>query len=112
MERETMEERRRHKRLQISLPVILRHEGRIIPATALNISCGGMYIRADESGIEGTKPVEVIFDLGEQDKDIAMRGNITRSESSADHTGLGVQFTNLFSLSHKAIDRYLKNHLN
>ena len=112
MEHRIMEEKRRHKRLNISLPVILRHEGRIIPATALNISCGGMFIRAEQAGLKGEGPVEVIFDLTEGEKDVSMRGNITHSEGSAGHTDLGVQFTNLFSLAHKAIERYLKDSLN
>ena len=107
-----MDEKRRHKRLNIALPVILRSGGRIIPATALNLSCGGMYIRADEPGVASEKPVEVIFDLTEDDKDVAMRGNVTRIEDAKGHTGLGIQFTNLFSLSHKAIERYLRNNLN
>ena len=112
VERKIMEERRRHKRLNISLPVILRHGGRIIPATALNISCGGMFIRAEQAGVTGDGPVEVIFDLTEGEKDVSMRGNITRTEDSSGHTNLGVQFTNLFSLAHKAIERYLRNTLN
>ncbi len=112
MERETMDERRRHKRLNISLPVILRYRGRIIPATALNISCGGMFIRAEQPSHKGDGPVEVIFDLTEGEKDVSMRGNITRTEDSTGHTDLGVQFTNLFSMAHKAIERHLRNNLN
>ncbi|MBN1283681.1 MAG: PilZ domain-containing protein [Proteobacteria bacterium] len=107
-----MEERRRHQRLGIELPVILRHRGRIIPATALNISCGGMYIRADQQCISNNRPIEVIFDLSDKDRDVAMRGNITRVEESGTETGIGIRFTNLFSLSHKAIERFLKTRSN
>jgi len=107
-----MEERRRHKRVNVTLPVLLRSSGRIIPATALNISCGGMLIRADQPGVRTDKPVEVIFDLSESERDVAMRGNVTRTDDMSDHTDLGIQFTNLFSISHKTIERFLKGHLN
>lgn len=106
-----MEERRRHQRVEVAFPVLLRHAGRIIPATALNISCGGMFIKADQLEIAADKPVEVIFDLSRDERDISMRGNITRLKETGGETGLGVQFTNLFSLSHKAIERYLRNNL-
>ncbi len=107
-----MEERRRHQRAEVTFPVLLRHAGRIIPATALNISCGGMFIKADQRDIVADKPVEVIFDLSQDERDVSMRGKITRLEEADDKTGLGMQFTNLFSLSHKAIERFLKGRFN
>jgi len=107
-----MDDRRRHHRIQVTLPVILRHAGRIIPATAVNLSCGGMYIRADQRDIAMDKPVEVIFDLAEGERDVSLRGKITRVDESGETTGLGVQFTNLFSQSHKALTEYLNKHLN
>lgn len=107
-----MLEKRRYGRLAVNLPVILRHGGRLIPATALNISSGGMYIQVDRSQISSSRPVEVIFDLDDADRDISMRGQVIRIEDIEDQKGIGVQFTNLFSLSHKAVNEYVKQHLN
>ncbi|MFA4875006.1 MAG: PilZ domain-containing protein [bacterium] len=107
-----MLEKRRYGRLPINLPVILRHGGRIIPATALNLSCGGMYLKVEETNIQGDHPVEVIFDLDEEQRDVSMRGQITRIEGSGDSACIGIQFTNLFSLSHKAVQHYVNKHHN
>ncbi|MFH0799811.1 MAG: PilZ domain-containing protein [Pseudomonadota bacterium] len=107
-----MSEKRRHQRLDVNLPVTLRHDGRLIPATALNISCGGMFIRANDPGLKANASVEIIFDLGARQKDLSMRGRITHVVTSADATDAGVQFTNLFSVSHKAIEEYLGQNLN
>lgn len=107
-----MLEKRRHRRLDVDLPVILRHKGRLLPATILNLSCGGMCLRADAEEISENGNVEVIFDLGEEKRDLSLRGRITRIETAAETSTVGVQFTNLFSLSHKAIEEYLRKHQN
>ncbi len=107
-----MLEKRRYGRLSVQLPVILRHGGRFIPATMLNISCGGMYLSVEQSSLSKDPSVEVIFDLNEKERDISMRGQITRIDDADDHTGMGIQFTNLFSLSHKTIQQYVNKHLN
>lgn len=110
--RDHMLEKRRHQRLSVDLPVTLRYKGRLLPATALNISCGGMFIRAEDRTILNNEQVEIIFDLGEKQKDISMRGKITRVDPSDDSSDVGVQFTNVFSLGHKAILEYLGKNLN
>lgn len=107
-----MSEKRRYTRLDVKLPVILRHSGRIIPATALNISSGGMYLEVDKSQIINGSPVEVILDLDSVNRDVSMRGQITRVEDMDDQKGIGVQFTNIFSLSHKTVQRYVNENLN
>ena len=110
-----MKEKRRHERLEIDLPVILRHAGRLIPATAVNVSCGGMFIQTLHNDLLRDHTVEVIFDLGQEQRDVSMRGQITRVEGEGEGPGgcgIGVQFTNLFSLSHKAIEQYLHKNLN
>ncbi|HPQ80627.1 MAG TPA: PilZ domain-containing protein [bacterium] len=107
-----MLEKRRHRRVEIDLPVILRHGGRLLPATMLNLSCGGMLLRAEGKDISSEGPVEVIFDLGEYGKDLSMRGRITRMTPASEEADMGVQFTNLFSVSHKAIQEYLRKNLN
>ncbi len=98
-------EQRRFPRLPVDLPVILRHRGRLIPATALNISCGGLYLDTGTADVSIDAPVEIIFDL-EGNRDLSLRGQITRVEGTTDRSGLGVQFTNVFSMSHKAVQDY------
>ena len=108
----SMEERRRNTRLHVDLPVILRHGGRIIPATALNMSCGGMFLQVAQPSVGIDQPIEVIFDLSAEQRDVAMRGHITRVEVGDEGARIGVRFTNLFSVSHKAIQQYLHKNLN
>ncbi|MFH1829866.1 MAG: PilZ domain-containing protein [Pseudomonadota bacterium] len=107
-----MLEKRRYGRLSVNMPVILRHRGKFIPATMLNISCGGMYLCVEQSSISNDASVEVIFDLNEKERDVSMRGQITHIEDSNDHTRVGIQFTNIFSLSHKTVQQYVNKHLN
>lgn len=107
-----MLEKRRYRRLDVSLPVTLRHNGRLLPATMLNVSCGGMYLKAEATDFSSDTPIEVIFDLGGEKRDLSMRGRITRVEAGGEDANVGVQFTNLFSLSHKAIQEYLRKNLN
>lgn len=106
-----MEERRRFCRLALDLPVTLRHDGRLIPATVLNISCGGMSLRAEAADIADGGSVEVIFDLNEEKRDLSLLGRITRISEQDEASEMGVQFTNLFSLSYKAVQEYLQKHL-
>ena len=104
-------DKRKFPRFTINLPVILRHKGRLIPATANNLSCGGMFIAVDSVDISVEHPVEVIFDL-DDNKDLSLRGQITRVEFGDNTSGLGVQFTNLFSDSHKAVQKFINSNLN
>ena len=106
-----MDERRRSPRLNLALPVILRHRGRLIPATLINLSCGGMYLRSDGSDIASEEQVEIIFDLDQERRDLSLRGNIVRVEEG-EKPGLGVQFSNVFSASHKALQHFLNRSLN
>ena len=110
-----MREKRRHKRLDLALPVILRYGGRLIPATMLNLSCGGARIRAEQTDFSTDTPVELIFDLDNQTYDISMRGNVVHStEDPTAQAGriAGIQFAGVISDSHKAVDDYLKKNLN
>ena len=107
-----MLEKRRHRRLEVDLPVILRYKGRLLPATMLNISCGGMLLRAEDPQILNDAQVEVIFDLDKKEKDISVRGKILRATPTQDTTNIGVQFTNLFSMGNRSIEEYLGKNLN
>lgn len=106
-----MPDKRRDGRISIELPVLLRHGGRIIPATVQNISSSGVYLRVDRSSIVRNRPVEIIFDLNDSARDVSMRGQVIRVEDADDHKGVGIQFTNLFSKSHKTVHEYVTEHL-
>ncbi len=102
-------EKRRHKRISLSLPVVIRSGGRLLPAMALNISKGGMYLKVDDK-IEKNTPVEVTFDLDEENRDISLSGTVARIERKPE-CFIGVQFLNFFSSSHKTLREYLRNKL-
>ena len=104
-------DRRRFPRLDVTLPVTMRYNGRLIPATALNVSCGGMCLSVDRHDIMAEGKVEVIFDLPSNDRDITLRGTVVRVESGALQQ-VGIQFTNLYSLSHETLEKYINHHQN
>ncbi len=90
----------------MELPVILRHKGRFIPATARNISCGGMFISSENFNISEENSVEIVFDLDEK-KDLSFCGRITRLEKGNNAIGIGVQFTKLSSDSHGVVEEFI-----
>ncbi|MBI4239240.1 MAG: PilZ domain-containing protein [Deltaproteobacteria bacterium] len=103
-------ERRRHERVDIELPVTIRYKGRLIPATALNLSCGGMMLDADSPAVQEGGRVEVVVDLSALERDVSLRGEIVRREFSGSKTRIGIRFTNLFTMGHDAVVRYLRRH--
>lgn len=112
----TMIEKRRYQRLNVTLPVTIRHRGRLIPATMLNLSCGGACIRTADQDLDIDSSVEIIFDLDESSRDVSMRGSVVHiagaSERESDSTTAGIRFSNLFSDGHKAIQDYLRKNFN
>lgn len=104
-------EKRRHHRISTNLPVTIRHKGKLFPATALNLSCGGMYLETEGRGLSENSTVEVTFDLDCETRDVSLCGTITRMEN-APPTRIGVQFGNLFSTSHKALREFMRKQLN
>lgn len=109
-EEATIVEKRQFPRLDVDLPVVLRHNGHLIPATALNISCGGMCLKTDNPEIVDNGNVEVIFDLATGEKDVSVRGKIVRLERD-EETEMGIQFVNLYSAGHQALERFIRKHL-
>lgn len=110
-----MLEKRRYQRLPVKLPVTLRYRGRLIPATMLNLSCGGACIRTENVDLSVDSQVEIVFDLESQKTDISMRGNVVHSVAeSAETKGRtsGIRFSNLFSDGHKAVQEFLRKNLN
>lgn len=109
-----MSEKRHFKRLAVELPVTLRFGGRLIPATALNISSGGICLDVDDAELDmaGKKKVEVIIDLSQQERDVSLRGEITRIESSGEKPRVGIKFTNLYTVGHQTLEEFINKNLN
>jgi hypothetical protein len=110
-----MLEKRRYQRLDVRLPVILRYQGRLVPATILNLSCGGACIHTENQDLDMDSSVELIFDLDAGQRDVSMRGSVVRREKfplETDGCTAGIRFSNLFSDGHKAVQDYLRKNLN
>lgn len=110
VQRETMvhDDRRRHQRVDVQLPVTIRFRGRLIPATAMNLSCGGVQLDTGKAILQGTEKVELVLDLSELERDIPIQGEIAWCEVLDRKSCVGIRFTNLFTLGHEAIDRYMR----
>jgi hypothetical protein len=102
-------EKRRHRRVSVDLPVTIRHKGKLIPATALNVSCGGMYLETEGEGLSENTPIEVTFDLNGESRDVSLCGVVSRVET-APRPRVGVEFANFFSAGHKALREFLRKH--
>ena len=110
-----MIETRRYQRLPVKLPVTIRCQGRLIPATMLNLSCGGACVRADGIDLSSDLPVELVFDFESGQRDVSMRGRIVHTQQDSDGmpaAHAGIRFSNLFSVGHKAIQDFLRKNLN
>lgn len=104
-------EKRRHPRVALDLPVTVRHKGKLIPATAVNVSCGGMYLVTEGETLSENSSVEITFDLNEETRDVSLCGVISRVEKT-DRPRIGVQFGSFFSAGHRALREFLRKHLN
>ncbi|PIR21345.1 MAG: hypothetical protein COV45_00955 [Deltaproteobacteria bacterium CG11_big_fil_rev_8_21_14_0_20_47_16] len=100
-------ERRESARIDVNLPVTLRHNGKLIPATAENVSCGGMRLNAATNNVVPGGHVEVVLDLGEMEKDVTLRGTVVRLDAQ-DQKKVAIQFVNLLSNGHASLQRFLK----
>ena len=103
----THSERRDFPRLEVQLPVTLRYAGRLIPATTLNISCGGMLLTTEGSNVTTNAPVEVIFDLSATQRDLTLRGDIVRI-AAEQVPQVGIRFTNFYAAGYQALERYIR----
>lgn len=108
-----MRDKRRFKRLDVELPVTLRLGGRLIPATTLNISSGGVCLGLDEQDLKLAEQgkVEVIIDLSQEQTDVSLRGEITRVETG-EGKKIGIKFTNLYTVGHQTLEQFINKNLN
>lgn len=100
-------ERRESPRFDVNLPVTLRHNGKLIPATAGNVSCGGMSLSAAHPSVAIGGHVEVVVDLTELERDVTLRGTIVRVDPK-DSQKVAIQFVNLLAGGHNSLQRFLK----
>ncbi len=103
-----MLEKRRFPRIKMNLPLTIRYNGYLVPATATNVSCGGMCLATDNPVVVGDGDVEIIFDLSKSETDVSVRGKVVRVEPGTTKS-VGVQFTNFESVGYKILKRYIEN---
>ncbi len=108
-----MKDKRRFKRLNVELPVTLRCGGRLIPATTLNISCGGAFVSLDSENVPAANnpKIEVIIDLSKEERDVSLRGEVTRVEGEKG-SRVGIKFTNLYTVGHQTLEKFINRNLN
>ena len=104
-------EKRNHPRMSVLIPATIRCRGRLFPATALNVSCGGIYLEIEVESLTENTAVEVTFDLDNENRDISLCGTIARVENNT-QPRVGVQFGSQFSQSHKVLREFLRRNFN
>ena len=104
-------EKRIFRRLDTDVSVELELKNRTVKTTALNISCGGMFLKLDPKQVSEEDQVQVVVHLPNRDKPVKLSGEITRSETGS-RRGVGVQFQGLYNDNILAIERYVKSKLN
>ena len=100
-------EKRETPRFDVNLPVTLRHNGALIPATTGNISCGGMSLSTGNASVALGGHVEVVVDLTALERDVTLRGTVVRVDPN-DSKQVAIQFVNLLSGGHDSLQRFLK----
>lgn len=101
-----MSQKRRYQRFDVSLPVIVRHCGRLIPATVQDLSIDGMLVVTSSPDVSSGSSVEVTFDLGET-KDVSVMGSVRHIERTEENAKFGVQFINPLSESNQAVREFV-----
>lgn len=103
-------ERRKHKRVEMEMPVTLRTQGRLLPASTVNVSLGGVCLLTDYNEKISEGLTEVLFDLPKKLKDVSLTGKILRFEKGIGQK-VAVQFTRPFSKGHQTLTKFLLDYL-
>lgn len=101
-----MNEKRMHKRYELEVPATLRTNGKLIPASTVDLSRGGICLLADyrEEIPEGI--VEVIMDLSQEFRDVSLRGYVLRRQKGIGQK-VAIQFTTSNSKGHSILEKFL-----
>jgi hypothetical protein len=102
-----VEEKRRHARVPIDIPLLFQVKGRNRerPGTGKDISVGGMFIESDEPSKFGSE-LFIRIRLPGSDQSLLLRG-IVRWETDR---GMGVQFSPLGALETHLITEITRKH--
>ena len=100
-----MKEKRRHPRLSMNLPVIVRSAGQLHPATMRDLSNGGIGLLTDFTP-ELNSSIEMIFDISSEIKDVSIMGKIIRKDGN-NPSAIGIEFTVPFSHGRTTVKDYL-----
>ena len=100
-------ERRKFHRHKVNFPITLRFDGRLLEASPVDVSQGGICLQTDYASTSINGSVEVIIDLNEQWKDIGLMGRVVHTETEAGQT-IGVQFAKSEKENQKILENYLK----
>lgn len=107
-----MIEKRQYKRLSVELPVTLRCRGKLIPATVLNISTGGVCLETDDVVANTNDKVEVVVDLDKRKKDVSLCGEVVRAEETGENDSVvGIKFDNFSTSNFKSLKEFLVSNL-
>jgi uncharacterized protein (TIGR02266 family) len=105
----TVSERRKYPRVPISVKATNLSSGSFTYYLALNISVGGVFLKADEPLGKGT-PFHLKFILPDQDE-IEAKGVVVRIQegnpAASVPSGMGVQFTEISTPALKAIEAFI-----
>ena len=104
-----MKERRRYKRFGVTLPAILRHNGRLFPAETVNVSEGGFCLRLEAESpaeIQPGKKAEVILDLSEGKRDISLIGEVVHTNAGGKNL-VGIKILEFYTPSHEILTNFI-----
>ena len=107
---EAPDSRRKHQRLSLTTPFMVRGPNDSFSGTALNISEGGIYIATDHPLTVG-KPILVNTYLeGDESLNLSMEGIIrhNRPDETSGREGYGIEFTRLISDSPDVIEHAME----
>ena len=99
-------ERRRHRRIPVSVIIDYKTADEFFQDYALNLSLGGVFIRTNELMPLSTR-LKIHFSIPEHDDFIDGWGTVVRVESPADPdepTGMGIAFDQLDAKANEVID--------
>ncbi|MBI2340723.1 MAG: PilZ domain-containing protein [Deltaproteobacteria bacterium] len=111
----TRPERRNYRRVHVDVEVDLLLNGQNVKTTAVNLSCGGMYLPVKKKEVREQEKVQAAVYLPDMSKPVVVAGEVARVEKgsflSPRKGGLAIRFSGLYDDNILAIDRFIKDKL-